>query len=687
MRKLLLILLTILLLVGSSFARAKYQGIAGKGGKAVKTSSTVSYKLEETYPGCLITVYLAGTVTKATIYSDNIGSVKANPFFANSLDASYFFYANDGRYDIKFSGAGIASPFTKADVLLFDATVAAFESPLTFNSPLSRSVNTISCPTCFIIPDQTGNNGKYLTTNGTNTSWGTISSGGETGLTFTFTGNGDLWDNGVAISQSGHTQFSPFARSVFRTTATSVDINLYLESSVLLGAIQSVFIRVNGQDYIAVAPTSLGNHVVTVSLPAGYKEVEFVASQQATPISNPVGNYIKGVTFNALATLIPPISIGRVVVFGDSTVNGGGISVTTPAQSSWNVILRQLLPNYSIVAHGVASATLADYVNSGGTATSFAATIAAMKPNFIYIAIGVNDYQVGTSSGAFNTNYGLMLDALHTAIPGARIYVQTPYTKASEAVNGGGSVLEDFRTRIRVLAENRASYVYLIDGPAILNLSERDGSDGFWIHANNAGHAWQAQYVRDTLLCAPTSNLNSSDFYSTENIVFTNTANTAVATNTIQRSGGVNNTSDSGGSSTKGVIADHWWIRFTITEINSLRYIGVSSTNTGTDFTTIRYAIAPTALGSAANGLGIYELGVSQITAGGNFGYLAGDVFQIRCEKGIIYYEMYRDQLGITTIFKSSTPVTQSMYPLYVKVVTWGPASTATNVQIHGLLR
>lgn len=103
------------------FGRAKYQGIAGKGGKVVKTSTTISYKLNETYPSCTVTVYKTGTLTLAPIYSNNSGSVKANPFTADS-SAGYFFYADNGRYDVKFSGTGIVTPFTVSDVVLSDLT-------------------------------------------------------------------------------------------------------------------------------------------------------------------------------------------------------------------------------------------------------------------------------------------------------------------------------------------------------------------------------------------------------------------------------------------------------------------------------------------------------------------------------------------------------------------------------------
>lgn len=108
-----------LLICFSISARAKYADYARKGGKSVKTSSTTTYKLMETFPSSTITVYKTGTLTLANLYTDNAGTVKANPFTADSV-AYFEFYADNGRYDIKFSGTGITSPFTRADIILSD---------------------------------------------------------------------------------------------------------------------------------------------------------------------------------------------------------------------------------------------------------------------------------------------------------------------------------------------------------------------------------------------------------------------------------------------------------------------------------------------------------------------------------------------------------------------------------------
>lgn len=118
MRKFIFIISLILYCVTLTPAQnIKISGIASKGGKNVKTSPSTQYKLMETYPSATVTVYLSGTLTLASIFSDESGTAKANPFTANT-DASWSFYAAAGRYDIKFSGTNVPVPFTISDVFI-----------------------------------------------------------------------------------------------------------------------------------------------------------------------------------------------------------------------------------------------------------------------------------------------------------------------------------------------------------------------------------------------------------------------------------------------------------------------------------------------------------------------------------------------------------------------------------------
>lgn len=96
----------------------RIQGWSERGNTKVsvggQTSTTV---VQGSYPLCTITVYITGTVTLASLFSDdNVSPTPlANPFTSLANGAFGFFVANGG-YDIVFSGVGIITPFTLSDV-------------------------------------------------------------------------------------------------------------------------------------------------------------------------------------------------------------------------------------------------------------------------------------------------------------------------------------------------------------------------------------------------------------------------------------------------------------------------------------------------------------------------------------------------------------------------------------------
>jgi len=85
-------------------SRGHLQGFAEQGGHTVVVSGNNSTtKFQESYPGCTVTVFLAGTTTAATIYSDMAGTSKSNPFTSDATTAYWDFYAEStARYDVKF---------------------------------------------------------------------------------------------------------------------------------------------------------------------------------------------------------------------------------------------------------------------------------------------------------------------------------------------------------------------------------------------------------------------------------------------------------------------------------------------------------------------------------------------------------------------------------------------------------
>ncbi len=109
-----------LIVVVGLHANERYANFCSTGGKTVVTTGVSGApKVQASYPQCQVTVFLTGTLTRATLYSDNGTSALANPFTA-STNGYFFFYAVNGRYDVMMSGGGLPAPVTLGDVLLAD---------------------------------------------------------------------------------------------------------------------------------------------------------------------------------------------------------------------------------------------------------------------------------------------------------------------------------------------------------------------------------------------------------------------------------------------------------------------------------------------------------------------------------------------------------------------------------------
>jgi hypothetical protein len=129
------ILFIIVLLCSPVFAQFfAYNGQCMKGGQAVvmqglKSSATTPISpggptasgtgVLASYPSCTVGVFLTGTISPATIFSDPGGSIpKGVPFTANT-DGSFLFFAAGGiGFDITMSGGGIPGSYTLTDIIL-----------------------------------------------------------------------------------------------------------------------------------------------------------------------------------------------------------------------------------------------------------------------------------------------------------------------------------------------------------------------------------------------------------------------------------------------------------------------------------------------------------------------------------------------------------------------------------------
>lgn len=101
-------------------AQAQYVKVLGQAEHSAKVtvsgvSSTNSASI--TYPLSTITVYNAGTTTPASIFSTSTGTVKANPFTADSAAIYDFFIIPGAAFDVRVSGIsnGVSiTPFTRS---------------------------------------------------------------------------------------------------------------------------------------------------------------------------------------------------------------------------------------------------------------------------------------------------------------------------------------------------------------------------------------------------------------------------------------------------------------------------------------------------------------------------------------------------------------------------------------------
>ena len=177
MMKKILFLLALLFPVVLGAQTAAYNGYCVQGGvSAVTSGQNSTNKLQGIIPYCNITVYLTGTLTKATIYKDSVNTPQTNPYQA-PVNGKILFYAGTGTgYDVVLSG-GIppntyTTPVTMTDVLVGGGsgggvTQIVAGTNVTISPPGGTGIVTVnstgggggSCPTNGLYGDMLIDNG------------------------------------------------------------------------------------------------------------------------------------------------------------------------------------------------------------------------------------------------------------------------------------------------------------------------------------------------------------------------------------------------------------------------------------------------------------------------------------------------------------------------------------------------
>jgi hypothetical protein len=167
------ILLLLLLTTTPLFARGKLQGTVERGGlmRAVVSATGIISglgsgtlaSLNRVYPSATVTVYNAGTLTLATLYNNVAGTTLSNPFSADTTGA-WFFWAEDGSYDVQFSNGGITAPWTLTGLVVNGqggtfgvGSHTGFQEPASFATPSSLGVvdGSSSTPSTNVNPEVT----------------------------------------------------------------------------------------------------------------------------------------------------------------------------------------------------------------------------------------------------------------------------------------------------------------------------------------------------------------------------------------------------------------------------------------------------------------------------------------------------------------------------------------------------
>jgi hypothetical protein len=91
------------------------QSFCEVGGQTVSLSGLSSTTtVQQSFPSCTVTVYLTGTTTLATIYSDANSTALSNPFTANANGYWLFYTSNSACYDVVTSGGTSPNVFSTA---------------------------------------------------------------------------------------------------------------------------------------------------------------------------------------------------------------------------------------------------------------------------------------------------------------------------------------------------------------------------------------------------------------------------------------------------------------------------------------------------------------------------------------------------------------------------------------------
>jgi lysophospholipase L1-like esterase len=284
---------------------------------------------------------------------------------------------------------------------------------------------------------------------------------------------------------------SALSYGVFETEATSLIIEV--SNTVPDQFKDFVDISVEDSSGLTTYEVQPGASTIIHSMPAGKKLVTVTSGLQTKFRNKIVGVFIDKIAFDKSAIPIEQED-NRVVIYGDSLAVGGNVEHLSA--EAWPVLLRK---HYPVLIEGYGYRTLYEDAPTAAARSALASKISSWMPDYVWLAIGVNDYAFGLwSASEFGEAYGATLDAIHVASPQAILFAQSPILQADEPANMYGDTLEDYRQQIASVCLARSAWCRSVDGtdPAFPQPDELD-IDG--IHLTTKSSAKYAEAVFNLL--------------------------------------------------------------------------------------------------------------------------------------------------------------------------------------------
>lgn len=293
MRRALFAFILLCLTAQAGWARQKYSGTCQQAGKGVLSGLTTTNYLGVDYLGASVTVTVVGG-GMATIYSDNAGTPLANPFTASSSDATFGFYADNGRYQVVCSGTGIPTITINSDALLNDPSVATSYTANFFSSatanPSSTGVFRLASTDLGLCWRNNANSADlcFTKTAGDVLQWPSGFSLGANQFTF-----GTLISNSANVASAGTARWASADTAKIRNNINSLDLNLWSKNAADVVALgDTAGVSVQGM-------TNSGNSTVTGTVTAGALVVSGATTLNSVAVT---GNATVGGTLGVTGT-------------------------------------------------------------------------------------------------------------------------------------------------------------------------------------------------------------------------------------------------------------------------------------------------------------------------------------------------------------------------------------------------